>query len=65
MSAPDGAASGGAAAWLGFLSAMHPLHAVDATTTRKDNFTLFFIAIPYLAVRPRLYPLRPKYSMQA
>jgi len=44
---------------------MHPLHTVDTTTARQDSFTLFFIAIPYLVVRPRLYPLLRKYSMQA
>jgi len=65
MSAPDGAAAGGAAAWLGFLSAVHPLHTVDTTTARQESFTLFFMAIPYLVVRPRLYPLLRKYSMQA
>src|SRR5262245_53212799 len=65
MSAPDGAAAGAAAAWPGFLSAMHPLHTVSATTARQDSFTLFFIAIPYLVLRPRLYPLLPRHPMQA
>jgi len=65
MCAPDGAAAGGAAAWLGFLSAMHPLHTVNATTARQDSFTPFFMVIPYLVVRPRLYLLLPKYLMQA
>jgi hypothetical protein len=65
MSAPDRAAAGGAAAWLGFLSAVHPLHTIDTPAARQVSFTLFFMAIPYLVLRARLYPLLRKDSMQA